>query len=108
MIQSLSLVRSGMSDRWLQRWIGLSKTRMSEGSTTSTTRMPMTMPLAITSPRSGPSPRRMAQSAKKPATVVVDDPDRETNAPWMALAIASRRSSNRSFSSSYRSKRKIE
>ena len=50
----------------------------------------------------------MAQSAKKPATVVVDDPDRETNAPWMALAIASRRSSNRSFSSSYRSKRKIE
>ena len=69
---------------------------------------PKTTPFAMTMPMSFPMPKRMAQSARKPAMVVVELPEREAKAVVIAAAMASLIFSCRCFSSSYLLYRKTE
>ena len=73
--------------------ICLSKISTREGSTRITVATPSTTPLAMTMPMSRPSVSRMTHRARKPATVVRLEEDRERKAATTACAMASRSSS---------------
>ena len=83
----------GAKAGWRYLRIGPSIRRRIAGSTSTTVATPRTTPLAITRPRSRPSVKRMKQSARKPAMVVRELPERDLKAATMETAMASRRSS---------------
>ena len=78
------------------------------GRTVTTVISPRKTPFAITSPISLPSVNCMKHSAKKPKTVVSEEPKSETKVYCIALSIASALVACLGFSSSNRSIRKTE
>ena len=70
-----------------------------QGSSTTVPSTPKMTPLLMTTPRSRPKVKLMKQMEIKPATVVRLEPKMEVKVRWMALAMASSRSSVRAFCS---------
>ncbi len=72
-------LKSGIRLRCVYLWMGLSKTKISDGRTVTVVRTPKITPFIITIPISRPSVSCIKHRAKNPATVVRELPASDVN-----------------------------